>query len=312
CSGCARFGAAVRRIQPRGSASSDSRRPFCRPRESCIPGQKHAFSSNTRGGSRVPKSGLLGFVRGARSNARPYRDLPSWRLKSPPSVLVRFCAALFDRDRVGAGTREGKRRPRNLRQLSGAVDAEDRDRVGERITDVQEVSRRVDRYRGRASARSELDWGARCERCQPSAGADRETDHLSVGGVRSIEQLTRGIDREVPEPSAGGKASRERRTAVQGGQRPAGADLIAGHGSVDGRRARDANVRDIHEPIKRINGYPGRSITGGQLRRDRGQETGGRIDPEAGEAIRRAELVGRKHVQILWVDGHTARSAARI
>ena len=40
-----------------------------------IPGPKVAFSSSTQGGSRVPESGPLGFVRGACSNACPYRDL---------------------------------------------------------------------------------------------------------------------------------------------------------------------------------------------------------------------------------------------
>ena len=34
-----------------------------------------ALPSNTRGGSRVPEWGPLGSVRGALSNARPYRDL---------------------------------------------------------------------------------------------------------------------------------------------------------------------------------------------------------------------------------------------
>ena len=33
-----------------------------------------ALTSNTRGRSRMPKSGLSGYVRGAPSNGRPYRD----------------------------------------------------------------------------------------------------------------------------------------------------------------------------------------------------------------------------------------------
>jgi hypothetical protein len=41
---------------------------------SFIPGRMHALPSNTQGGSRVPELGSLGFVRGALSNERPYRD----------------------------------------------------------------------------------------------------------------------------------------------------------------------------------------------------------------------------------------------
>ncbi len=40
---------------------------------SCILGPISGSTSNTQGGSRVPKSGLLGSERGARSDARPYR-----------------------------------------------------------------------------------------------------------------------------------------------------------------------------------------------------------------------------------------------
>src|SRR5580704_9060527 len=36
-----------------------------------------ALTSNTRGRSRMPKSGESGSVRGAASNGRPYRDTPS-------------------------------------------------------------------------------------------------------------------------------------------------------------------------------------------------------------------------------------------
>ena len=46
---------------------------FLRP-ASCIPGLANASTSTTQGGSRVPESGPLGSVRGARSNVRPYRD----------------------------------------------------------------------------------------------------------------------------------------------------------------------------------------------------------------------------------------------
>jgi hypothetical protein len=41
---------------------------------SFIPGQMCASSSHTRGMSPVPKSGLLGPVRGVSGNGRPYRD----------------------------------------------------------------------------------------------------------------------------------------------------------------------------------------------------------------------------------------------
>src|SRR6476620_9745088 len=49
-------------------------KPSSRNRASFIPGRAYASPSNTRGGSRVPESGLLGSVRGAPSNGRPYRD----------------------------------------------------------------------------------------------------------------------------------------------------------------------------------------------------------------------------------------------
>jgi hypothetical protein len=41
---------------------------------SFTPGRICALPSNTQGGSRVPELGPLGFVRGALSNERPYRD----------------------------------------------------------------------------------------------------------------------------------------------------------------------------------------------------------------------------------------------
>ena len=43
-------------------------------RISFILGPTCALTSNTRGRSRMPKSGLSGSVRGAPSNGRPYRD----------------------------------------------------------------------------------------------------------------------------------------------------------------------------------------------------------------------------------------------
>ena len=57
-----------------GSAWPDWRRSSYPNCESFIPGQTTAALSSTRGGSRVPESGPLGFVRGAPSNGRPYRD----------------------------------------------------------------------------------------------------------------------------------------------------------------------------------------------------------------------------------------------
>ena len=73
-SGAARFGAVARRITRRGSVWLGWRPPFCPFRVSSILGRTLGSVSLTLGGSRVPKSGPLGFVRGALSNGRPYRD----------------------------------------------------------------------------------------------------------------------------------------------------------------------------------------------------------------------------------------------
>ncbi len=48
-----------------------------------------AFSSLTQGGSRVPKLGPLGSVRGALSNERPYRDQSSLRGSSVSTPPIR-------------------------------------------------------------------------------------------------------------------------------------------------------------------------------------------------------------------------------
>ena len=57
---------------------------------SFIRGPKSASPSNTRGGSRVPEWGLLGSVRGALSNERPYRDLRNVVAKYPFERSHRF------------------------------------------------------------------------------------------------------------------------------------------------------------------------------------------------------------------------------
>src|SRR5215217_2642016 len=46
-------------------------------RTSFTPGRVNVSPSDTQGGSRVPELGSLGSVRGALSNGRPYRDLPT-------------------------------------------------------------------------------------------------------------------------------------------------------------------------------------------------------------------------------------------
>ena len=63
-------------IRRRGSGSSGWQMTFCRSRASFIPGLSNTSPSNTpKGGSRMRESRSCGSVRGARSNARPYRDL---------------------------------------------------------------------------------------------------------------------------------------------------------------------------------------------------------------------------------------------
>ena len=60
----------------------------------------NASTSNTRGGSRVPESGPLGSVRGARSNVRSYRD--SFRqLPGFGRIAYPLHGEVTDRDRRG-------------------------------------------------------------------------------------------------------------------------------------------------------------------------------------------------------------------
>jgi len=75
-SGAVRFGVVARRITRRGSAWVGWRPPFCLFRISSIPGRTTVSLSLTQGGSRVPELGSLGFVRGALSDGRSYRDHP--------------------------------------------------------------------------------------------------------------------------------------------------------------------------------------------------------------------------------------------
>ena len=74
-SGGARFGVAARRI---GSTwdTDDAAGGRLAPETdaSFIPGRAIALPSHTRGGSRMRESRTYGSVRGALSNARPYRD----------------------------------------------------------------------------------------------------------------------------------------------------------------------------------------------------------------------------------------------
>jgi hypothetical protein len=56
------------------SEGSDDLEQEQRKPRSFVPGRTCALPSNTQGGSRVPLSGTLGFVPGALSNERPYRD----------------------------------------------------------------------------------------------------------------------------------------------------------------------------------------------------------------------------------------------
>lgn len=69
---------------------------FCRNRAFFIPGPKRAFSSNTQGGSRVPKSGLLGSERGRAAMRVPTAILSAVRAieadvtKAPLKVVTRI------------------------------------------------------------------------------------------------------------------------------------------------------------------------------------------------------------------------------
>src|SRR5438067_13535288 len=73
-SGDVRLSAAAKRTTPPGIESLASWRTFCRYRASFIRGRTLASPSLTQGGSRMPKSGPFGSVRGVCSNAHPYRD----------------------------------------------------------------------------------------------------------------------------------------------------------------------------------------------------------------------------------------------
>lgn len=55
-------------------ASASASTSGCRDRVPYILGRENALTSYTQGGSPVPKSGSLGSVRGAGSNACPYRE----------------------------------------------------------------------------------------------------------------------------------------------------------------------------------------------------------------------------------------------
>src|SRR5580692_2896282 len=71
----ARYNGAARRIARPGNGSRSWPTTFSPKSETSIRRLLIASSSTTRGGSRVPELGLLGSVRGALSNERPYRDL---------------------------------------------------------------------------------------------------------------------------------------------------------------------------------------------------------------------------------------------
>src|SRR5262249_61100480 len=73
-SGYARCGDVVRRTNLLGNGSTSWPVTFSRNPGFFIHGQALASSLCTRGGSRVPKLGSLGSVRGAVSNDRSYRD----------------------------------------------------------------------------------------------------------------------------------------------------------------------------------------------------------------------------------------------
>src|SRR6202035_1679347 len=63
----------------------------CRDRVPYILGRENALTSYTQGGSPVPKSGSLGSVRGAGSNACPYRENAEQSPKSPMQKPTRLC-----------------------------------------------------------------------------------------------------------------------------------------------------------------------------------------------------------------------------
>jgi hypothetical protein len=75
-SGAAFFVGAVTKTEPHGTRSIASLSGGCPDRASVIPGPIDALPSLTRGGSRMRESRTYRSVRGARSNARPYRNRP--------------------------------------------------------------------------------------------------------------------------------------------------------------------------------------------------------------------------------------------
>ena len=72
-SGDARFGGAAKRIARPGSGWTSWSANSSPSLDSSTPGPATVSPSNTRGGSRMRASRTYGSVRGARSNARPYR-----------------------------------------------------------------------------------------------------------------------------------------------------------------------------------------------------------------------------------------------
>jgi len=72
--GFVRFGAAVSATKPHGPRSIVCWIAGLQSRPSFTRGRVNASPSNTQGGSRMRECRLYGSVRGARSNARPYRD----------------------------------------------------------------------------------------------------------------------------------------------------------------------------------------------------------------------------------------------
>jgi hypothetical protein len=72
--GAAFFVSAVTRTEPHGTRSIASLSGGCPDRVSAIPGPIDDLPSLTRGGSRMRESRTYRSVRGACSNARPYRD----------------------------------------------------------------------------------------------------------------------------------------------------------------------------------------------------------------------------------------------
>src|ERR1022692_3181087 len=74
--GGVRFGGAARRTASRGIGSPAWWTTGFPSRVSSTHGRACALPSDTQGGSRMRESRTYGFVRGAPSNGRPYRDQP--------------------------------------------------------------------------------------------------------------------------------------------------------------------------------------------------------------------------------------------